>query len=110
MNRFRPVTLGLASSIVLALASAPLAAAQPAPNPPARGKAAFHNSQAPLCQSASSVCTDPYESPAGTYVGHDEPAALFKSAVPGSGNDITYTITLPTEPAMRHRTARSAKR
>jgi len=30
--------------------------------------------------------------------GHDEPAALFKSAVPGSGNDITYTVTLPTEP------------
>ena len=65
---------------------------------PARGKAAFHNSRAPVCQSGLSLCTDPYDNPSGTYVGHDEPSVEFKSDVPGSGNDITYTITLPTEP------------
>ena len=32
------------------------------------------------------------------YVGHDEPSVLFKSDVPGSGNDITYVMTLPKEP------------
>ena len=36
--------------------------------------------------------------PAGTYVGHDEPSVEFKSDEPGSGNDITYTIPLPTDP------------
>ena len=98
MNRLRPVTLGLAGSIVLALCAVPPAIAQPGAAPPARGKAAFHNSRAPVCQSGLSLCTDPYDNPSGTYVGHDEPSVEFKSDVPGSGNDITYTITLPTEP------------
>jgi hypothetical protein len=31
-------------------------------------------------------------------VGHDEPSVLFKSNRPGSGNDITYTVTLPRDP------------
>jgi hypothetical protein len=31
-------------------------------------------------------------------VGHDEPSVEFKSGVPGSGNDMTYTITLLTDP------------
>jgi hypothetical protein len=35
------------------------------------------------------------------YVGHDEPSVLFKSDVPGSGNDITYVVTLPKEPNAR---------
>ena len=99
MNRLRPVTLGLAGSIVLALCAVPLAAAQPGAAPPARGKAAFHNSRAPVCQSGLSLCTDPYDNPSGTYVGHDEPSVEFKSDVPGSGNDITYTITLPDRAA-----------
>jgi len=98
VNRLRPVTLGLAGSIVLALCAVPPAIAQPGAAPPARGKAAFHNSRAPVCQSGLSLCTDPYDNPSGTYVGHDEPSVEFKSDVPGSGNDITYTITLPTEP------------
>ena len=33
------------------------------------------------------------------YVGHDEPSLLFYSNRPGSGNDSTYKLTLPTEPA-----------
>ena len=33
----------------------------------------------------------------GHYVGHDEPAAQFNSQVPGSGNNVQYTLTLPKE-------------
>ena len=53
----------------------------------------------PLCTSHSSLCVDSYTSPNGEeYVGHDEPSAEFKSGLPGSGNDMTYTFTLPTDP------------
>src|SRR5262249_3442439 len=34
----------------------------------------------------------------GHYTGHDEPAALFYSTVPGSGNSNLYHITLPPDP------------
>ena len=53
---------------------------------------------APLCSSRSSLCADPYSSPYGQYVGHDEPSLEYKSGVPGSGNDMTYTLTLPADP------------
>lgn len=33
----------------------------------------------------------------GHYVGHDEPAVQFNSQVPGSGNNVQYTLTLPKE-------------
>jgi hypothetical protein len=32
------------------------------------------------------------------YVGHDEPSMLFYSNRPGSGNDSTYNLILPTQP------------
>jgi hypothetical protein len=32
------------------------------------------------------------------YIGHDEPATLFYSNRPGSGNDVTYQLRLPTDP------------
>jgi hypothetical protein len=98
VKRFRLITIGLAGALVLAFSVAPFAAAQPAAAPPPHGKAAFHNSQQPVCESRSSVCTDPYNDITDAYVGHDEPSVEFKSGVPGSGNDITYTITLPREP------------
>jgi hypothetical protein len=53
----------------------------------------------PLCTSGASLCADTYVNPPGQYVGHDEPSLEFKSGVAGSGNDMTYTITLPTEPS-----------
>src|SRR6266516_3379990 len=59
---------------------------------------AFHK---PLCQSRSSLCTDLADNPGDDYVGNDEPSVLFKSGVPGSGNDITYTITRPKNPAVQ---------
>src|SRR5580692_7392101 len=32
------------------------------------------------------------------YIGHDEPATLFYSNTPGSGNNVTYQMTLPKDP------------
>ena len=32
------------------------------------------------------------------YIGHDEPATLFYSKTPGSGNDVTYQLKLPKDP------------
>jgi hypothetical protein len=52
----------------------------------------------PLCSSGSSLCADPYDNPYGQYVGHDEPSLIYKSGIPGSGNDMTYTVTLPKDP------------
>ncbi|HET7050463.1 MAG TPA: hypothetical protein VFI54_19525 [Solirubrobacteraceae bacterium] len=52
----------------------------------------------PFCQSHLSLCADTQPGALGTYVGHDEPSVEFKSGVPGSGNDMTYTVTLPVDP------------
>ena len=52
----------------------------------------------PVCQSYNSLCVDTSSDPPGGYVGHDEPSVLFKSGQPGSGNDMTYTMTLPRDP------------
>ncbi len=35
----------------------------------------------------------------GQYTGHDEPSTLFYSDKPGSGNQMQYRLTLPTDPA-----------
>jgi hypothetical protein len=34
----------------------------------------------------------------GHYIGHDEPDLTFLSSKPGSGNDVTWTETLPMDP------------
>ncbi len=44
------------------------------------------------------MCVDAQHYPNGQYVGHDEPSLEFKSGIPGSGNDMTYTMTLPRDP------------
>jgi hypothetical protein len=36
----------------------------------------------------------------GHYIGHDEPSAQFFSTTPGSGNNVQWRITLPTERAL----------
>jgi hypothetical protein len=36
-----------------------------------------------------------------SYIGHDEPATLFYSNQPGSGNDVTYQMVLPKDPPTR---------
>ena len=52
----------------------------------------------PLCQSKHSTCVDAQHYPNGQYVGHDEPSVEFKSNLPGSGNNMTYTTVLPRDP------------
>jgi hypothetical protein len=51
-----------------------------------------------LCQSDKALCADPFGTVGGGYVGHDEPSVIFKSDRPGSGNDMTYEVTLPKDP------------
>ena len=47
------------------------------------------------------LCADPGDGlvDGGYYIGHDEPALLFYSATPGSGNSAEYFVTLPVEPS-----------
>ena len=101
MKRVRRFTLALFGVLALAVYAVPVGAAGAATSsaPTDRGKAAFHGYAEPLCTSRASLCADPYESPEGEYVGHDEPSVEFKSHTPGSGNDITYVMQLPTEPS-----------
>lgn len=103
MKRSRLLTVSLSG--VLALVALGLPAAAAGQSPPASG-VATHASAAQayrdsLCQSHSSLCADPYTTLGDEYVGHDEPSVLFKSDVPGSGNDITYVMTLPKDPNAR---------
>jgi hypothetical protein len=87
MKRFRPVAITIASVAALAAYALAGGVAQAEVGP-----------TAPLCQSHFSLCADtPYQTD-DQYVGHDEPSVLFKSGIPGSGNDITYTVTLPSDP------------
>lgn len=87
MKRFRPIALALAGAVALGASAAPASGAE---SQALRGKGAFSGYQEPLCTSRASLCADPYDNPAGEYVGHDEPSVEFKSNVRGSGNDITY--------------------
>jgi hypothetical protein len=90
MRRSAAVTTGAAVLLALAL---PLPAAQ------AAGSGATATGyREPLCQQHTSMCLDVYDNPAGEYVGHDEPSLAFRSGVPGSGNDMTYVLTLPKDP------------
>ena len=52
---------------------------------------------APLCTEASDLQNGVFNYE-GRYVGHDEPATLFYSDVPGSGNSNVYLIRLPKDP------------
>ena len=90
MKRFRPVSVTVVSVATLAVWLLSAAAAQ--------ADQTRLGYDTPLCQSRTSLCADPAVNPPTGYVGHDEPSVLFKSHVPGSGNDVTYTITLPKDP------------
>ncbi len=51
----------------------------------------------PGCDSNAITCTE-LNQPLGAYTGHDEPSVLFYSNTPGSGNNDTYTLKLPSDP------------
>ncbi|MGZ4602461.1 MAG: hypothetical protein ACXV0U_02550 [Kineosporiaceae bacterium] len=87
---------------VLALAGVPVAPAVAAgaasTATPGVAPATSGSYQEPVCTSRSSLCIDAYDNPGDEYVGHDEPSLEFKSGVRGSGNDMTYVVTLPKDP------------
>jgi hypothetical protein len=93
MKRFRPVYLCAAGVVALVVYLGPASVASAG-----AGKLNVLGYQEPLCTGHASLCADPAENPNGEYVGHDEPSIEFKSGVPGSGNDITYLMTLPSDP------------
>src|SRR5947207_4363236 len=53
------------------------------------------------CSTAAGMCAEVANSDEvfGHYVGHDEPSLAFYSNRPGSGNHMSYNVTLPTEPS-----------
>src|SRR5262249_19566876 len=63
------------------------------------------------CAGAHMMCTEVYDSESvfgeGNYVGHDEPSVLFYSNQPGSGNQMAYNVTIPTDPAGAYNTSKS---
>jgi hypothetical protein len=98
LKRSALVTVSFLSFLGLAAASLPASAASRATsNIQAAGSASPAYNE-PICQSRNSLCTDAYNNPSGEYVGHDEPSLEFKSGVRGSGNDMTYVMTLPKDP------------
>ena len=99
----RATTLAAAGVLVAAFYGGPLTA--PATASSTSRPAKFS------CATSRTLCTeveDP-ESAFGedVYVGHDEPSTLFYSNAPGSGNNVRYDVTLPTEPAGDYSTAKS---
>jgi hypothetical protein len=74
--------------------AAPLASPQTLTNPAPNDHIAIN------CASSAAMCTEVGHSDDvfGHYVGHDEPSVLFYSNKPGSGNRMTYYVTLPKEP------------
>jgi hypothetical protein len=90
--------ISLSSFLVLAAGSLPASAASGASSHPQARNSAAQAYNEPLCQSTKSLCADIYKNPKGEYVGHDEPLVEFKSGLAGSGNNMTYTLTLPKDP------------
>ena len=88
----------LLSFFVLAAGSLPANAASSANTQAHTTRATLQGYPEPLCQSDHSLCPDIYNNPKGDYVGHDEPLVEFKSGLAGSGNNMTYTMTLPKDP------------
>jgi hypothetical protein len=99
MKRLRPLTIVAASLFAIAAYAVPIGVAEGAGARPSATQSTALGIDDPLCQSQKSLCADPAEQTLGEYVGHDEPSLEFKSGVPGSGNDMTYTVTLPRNPA-----------
>jgi hypothetical protein len=59
---------------------------------------------APFCDSHDYLCAEnAFNYINGKHVGHDEPAVLFYSNTPGSGNSSIYNLTLPKDPPRQPR-------
>src|SRR6516165_606243 len=83
------------------VAGATLAAASPA-HPARTASAADASQHATINCEYSGLCAEvanPSDVFGSEYVGHDEPSNLFYSNVPGSGNRMQYSVTLPHDPS-----------
>jgi hypothetical protein len=98
MKRCALAVISLLSFFVLAAATLPATAATNAMSRSQAPRAGYSSYPRPFCQSKRSMCVDVANQPRSSYVGHDEPSVLFKSGIPGSGNNMTYTVTLPRDP------------
>jgi len=98
MTRLRPLMIVVTVVALVAVAAYAAPAGATARASASGANTNFLRFKSPLCHSGVSLCADPYDEVEGTYVGHDEPSLEFKSDVPGSGNNITYTVTLPSDP------------
>ena len=90
LKRSRLAALSLMSLPLLAVTALPASAASHAASQAKVLKDTAGSIDEPLCQSNKSTCVDAASNLGGEYVGHDEPSVLFKSGIPGSGNDMTY--------------------
>jgi hypothetical protein len=98
LKRSTLAALSLLSLPILAAAALPASAASHASSPAKILSNSTGTIDEPLCQSNKSTCADTGLNYSGQYVGHDEPSLEFRSGIPGSGNDITYVMTLPRDP------------
>jgi len=102
LKRSRLAALSLLSLPLLAASALPATVASAASQASSQAHVARASAEsyytAPLCSSNRSLCADSQTHLNGKYVGHDEPSLEFKSNVPGSGNDMTYTMVLPRDP------------
>src|SRR6476620_7478142 len=98
LKRSTLALLSIFGLLVLAAASLPASAATRAGSSLRAASDSSKGYDEPLCQSSKNTCADVSGKLGDEYVGHDEPSVLFMSGRPGSGNDMTYTITLPKDP------------
>jgi hypothetical protein len=103
VKRLVPIITAAVGLVLLVAFAAPLLAGDSTPGSagPTVQTKSTSGYQESLCASRTSLCIDSYDNPGDEYVGHDEPSLEYKSSVPGSGNDMTYTVTLPREPRTR---------
>jgi hypothetical protein len=99
--------LSVAAASLTAAGSAVAASRAPALHAPAR-HAALSTHMALNCE-YSSLCAEVAnpQDVFGQYVGHDEPANVFYSHVPGSGNRNQYSLILPHDPSPSNPTTKS---
>jgi hypothetical protein len=109
------VVVAVGSLIAAFLATLPAGASgQSASSTSAAGRPAAQ--PAHWCNTDGVTCVEPFQNwqdfpffsrirqegvKIGEYIGHDEPSALFYSSKPGAGNDVTYNLTLPSDPPVK---------
>lgn len=95
--RFHVILTSLIAACAITLSLVTMAGAQAATS---RAKAAQTHKN--INCATSTACTEVQDSEEvfgeGNYVGHDEPSTLFYSNQPGSGNQMVYSLKLPTDP------------